>query len=60
MSKFEYNTLICTSADKDKIYFISLATNEEISRGEYEQIGDLKISKNKYKHGLIKDIKLDK
>lgn len=51
--------VIMEECDKDKIYLISLATREEIIRGEYVEINGLKISKNKKKYGLIKDIEND-
>lgn len=56
-NKFEYNTIIATNADRDKIYFISIASEEEIQQGKYIELEDgLKISSNKKKFGMITNI----
>ena len=47
---------ILEELDKDKIYLISLASREEIIRGEYIEFNGLKLSKNKKKFGLITNI----
>lgn len=42
--------------NKEDIYLISLATEEEIERGEYVEFGRMKVSANPKRHGVIKDV----
>lgn len=58
MGKEFIPTIIITEEiDKNTLYLISLATREEIIRGEYIDINGLKLSKNKKKYGLITGVK---
>lgn len=49
--------IIDDQLDPTKIYFITLATDDEILLNEYIQLGTLKISKNPKKCGVIENIK---
>lgn len=47
------------NVDKDKIYFITPASSEEIQREEYIEVEGVKISANPKRHAVITGVKND-
>lgn len=54
----DIDIIIEDKVDKDKVYLITLASEEDIRTGNYINWGGIKISKNPAKHGVITNIKL--
>lgn len=53
---FKDKIIIEDIVDKDKVYLITLASDEDIRTGNYIDWGGVKISKNPKKHGVITNI----
>jgi len=57
--EFKPKIIITDKVDKNTVYLIPKATENEITRGKYIEINGIKLSKNKSKYGIIINIGVD-